>query len=96
MQKKELVNLIDGIVSLKTKTNNIEFKKAKGGIPENLYDTFSSFSNTAGGIIIFGVDEKHPAYFINSYVIPLIEKGILAYTIPNKPKSKNQKIYTVE
>ena len=44
----------------------------------------------------FGYDEKHPAYFINSYVVPLIEKGILAYTIPTKPKSKNQKIYTVE
>ena len=39
----------------------------------------------------FGYDDKHPAYFINSYVIPLIEKGILAYTIPNKPRSKNQK-----
>lgn len=44
----------------------------------------------------FGYDEKHPAYFINSYVIPLIEQGILAYTIPNKPRSKKQKIYTVE
>ena len=43
-----------------------------------------------------GYDEKHPAYFINSYVIPLIEQGILAYTIPSKPRSKNQKIYTVE
>ena len=40
--------------------------------------------------------KKHPAYFISSYVMPLIEKGILAYTIPTKPKSKNQKIYTVE
>lgn len=59
MQTKELINLIDNIVSLKTETNNIEFKKAKDGVPENLYDTFSSFSNTSGGIIIFGVDEKN-------------------------------------
>lgn len=44
----------------------------------------------------FGYDEKHPAYFINSYVIPLIEQGRLAYTIPSKPRSKNQKNYTVE
>ena len=43
-----------------------------------------------------GFDEKHPAYFINSYVKPLIEKGILKYTIPNKPKSKNQKIVIAE
>lgn len=44
----------------------------------------------------FWYDEKHPAYFINSYVIPLIEQGRLAYTIPSKPRSKNQKNYTVE
>jgi ATP-dependent DNA helicase RecG len=59
MQTKELINLIENIISLKTETNNIEFKKAKDGVPENLYDTFSSFSNTSGGIIIFGVDEKN-------------------------------------
>ena len=59
MQKKELINLIDNIISLKTETYNIEFKKAKDGVPENLYDTFSSFSNTSGGIIIFGIDEKN-------------------------------------
>lgn len=58
MQTKELIDLIENIISLKTETNNIEFKKAQDGIPENLYDTFSSFSNTSGGIIIFGVDEK--------------------------------------
>lgn len=43
----------------------------------------------------FGFDEKHPAYFINNYVIPLIEAGKLRYTIPDKPKSKNQKIVIV-
>lgn len=59
MQTKELINLLENIVSLKTETNNIEFKKAKNGVPENLYDTFSSFSNTSGGIIIFGIDEKN-------------------------------------
>ena len=39
-----------------------------------------------------GFDEKHPSYFVTNYIIPLINKGILKYTIPNKPKSKNQKI----
>lgn len=215
MQAKELLDLIEDIISLSIETKNIEFKTGKNRTLENLYDTFSSFSNTSGGIIIFGIDEKnnyeicgisnpgglygrlslddlgkshsdirnpfiaailevleitenrysgiptiykemekaglmppkfenirgtfkvtlyntkrtdvvndeliskikiycktprtkesiskyfgydekHPAYFMNSYIIPLIEQGILAYTIPNKPKSKNQKIYTVE
>ena len=43
----------------------------------------------------FGYDEKHPSYFMNSMVKPLIEQGILNYTIPEKPKSKNQRIVTV-
>lgn len=58
MEEYELKELIDKILSLKTETENIEFKKANQNIPENLYDTFSSFSNTRGGIIIFGIDEK--------------------------------------
>ena len=40
----------------------------------------------------FGFDEKHPSYFIKNYIIPLIEEGKLKYTIPEKPKSKNQQI----
>lgn len=47
-------------------------------------------------IKFFGFDEKHPSYFLNTYVNPLVDQGILAYTIPSKPKSKNQKIYTIE
>ena len=40
----------------------------------------------------FGFDEHHPSYFINNYVMPLIAEGKLRYTIPEKPKSKNQQI----
>lgn len=34
-------------------------------------------------------------YVIKNYVEPLIEKGVLAYTIPEKPKSRDQRIVTV-
>ena len=44
----------------------------------------------------FGFDEKHPAYFMKNYIIPLIEEGKLKYTIPEKPKSKNQQIVVTE
>lgn len=40
----------------------------------------------------FGYDEKRPSYFIRNFVIPLIEEGKLRYTLPDKPKSKNQRI----
>ena len=58
MQEAELKDLITKILERKTETSKIEFKSAKGGTPEKLYDCLSSFSNTAGGIIIFGIDEK--------------------------------------
>lgn len=86
MQTKELINLIDNIVSLKTETNNIEFKKAKDGVPENLYDTFSSFSNTSGGIIIFGVDEKNN-YAICGITNPdIFQKKITEQSLMMDPK----------
>lgn len=86
MQAKELINLIDNIVSLKTETNNIEFKKAKDGVPENLYDTFSSFSNTSGGIIIFGVDEKNN-YDICGITNPdIFQKKIIEQSLMMEPK----------
>ena len=86
MQAKELINLIDNIVSLKTETNNIEFKKAKDGVPENLYDTFSSFSNTSGGIIIFGVDEKNN-YDICGITNPdIFQKKITEQSLMMEPK----------
>ena len=33
---------------------------------------------------------------MEKYIQPLIEQGIIAYTIPDKPKSKNQKFVTVQ
>lgn len=35
------------------------------------------------------------AYALRRYVEPLIERGVLAYTVPEKPHARNQKIMTV-
>lgn len=59
MTENELLKLVSKIENLKTETSNIELKKAKTGCPEALYDSLSSFSNTSGGIIIFGVNKKN-------------------------------------
>ena len=58
MDKYEVLEAINYIRKYKTETDRIEVKTAKEGFPKKCYDTFSSFSNKYGGLIIFGLSER--------------------------------------
>ena len=46
-------------------SSEAEFKSARGGIPASLWESYSAFANTDGGIIVLGVQEKNKEYVLD-------------------------------
>jgi len=65
LTKEELLNKLQDI-----EWEDFEVKLAKGGVPKSAWESVSAFSNTAGGWLIFGVEEKNGSFSIKGVENP--------------------------
>ena len=65
--------------------NRIEAKKAAGGLPRSIWETYSAFANTIGGVILLGVEEL-PDHSLRPIDLPDPEQMITEFwNIINNP-----------
>ncbi len=70
-----------------TENNRIEAKKALGGFPKSMWETYSSFANTMGGVILLGVEEKKD-HSLNAIDLPNRDKLIDTFWRTVKDKKR--------
>ena len=67
--------------------NRIEAKKAQGGLPRSVWQTYSAFANTLGGYILFGLEELADKS-LHPITLPAPEKLVAHFwdTVNNREK----------
>lgn len=56
MTEQQILKLLDA-----GEHEHLECKAAAHGVPKSMWDTYSAFANTAGGVILLGVEEDGAA-----------------------------------
>ena len=70
---EDMQPVIDKLLQDK-ESGEIEFKSAAGGFPKSFWETYSSFANTDGGAIIFGIKEKDDQLFLDGLTEEQVKK----------------------
>lgn len=76
--------------------NRIEAKQARGGLPHSLWETYSAFANTLGGVILLGVAEAQDK---SLYSVPLFDPQELVdefWSMVNDPSVVSANILSPE
>ncbi|MEJ7763981.1 MAG: RNA-binding domain-containing protein, partial [Acidimicrobiales bacterium] len=58
MDRAEVESLLGDMRRSGRDTLRVEAKRARGGMPMTLHETFSAFANGDGGVVLLGVDER--------------------------------------
>ena len=81
MSEKEVIDAIKFLRKYNTETSTIEAKSATNGFSKKWHDTFSSFSNKNGGIIIFGINEKNNFSPEKYMILKIYKRKFLHYVM---------------
>ena len=69
-----------------SESDDLEFKSAKGGLPKNLWETYSAMANSQGGIILLGVGDDGTVSGVTDVV--RLKKSLWDNTHREKVRSK--------